>query len=86
MILSFKLLKMESVKVGDVVKFEYSKKQEFLAETKSKDGAMNSYQLLLLASVDALGTISDQKKDISYISLFDGGILPVLTKFLTSVH
>ena len=76
---------MESVKVGDVVKFDYSKKEEFLEETKSKGGAINSYQVLLLASVDALGTISDQKKDVSYISLYDGGILPVLTKFLTLV-
>lgn len=76
---------MDSPQVGDVVKFDYSKKTEFLVETSNLNGERNLYQVLLLASVDEIGTISDQKGDVSYISLNDGGVLPVFTKFLKSV-
>lgn len=70
------------IKVGDRVTFDTDRIEEFKADTKSADKAVQDYRKLVIAGVDQIGTVKEVGFSIVTVSYPDGWELPLPVKYL----
>ena len=73
---------MNSLRIGDVVKFDKTFKEVFIKETTGVDDATTKYQQLVLNGIDEIGVIIDFDGNITNVQFSDGWKLPIPTKYL----
>lgn len=72
----------KEIKVGDKVTFDSDRIEEFKADTKSTDKAVQDYRKLVLAGADQIGIVKEVGLSIVTVSYPDGWELPVPVKYL----
>jgi hypothetical protein len=76
---------MNSLRIGDIVKFNITCKEMFIKETTGADEATTKYQQLILNGIDEMGEIDEFIGNISNVKFSDVWELPIATKYLILV-
>ncbi len=70
------------IRVGDKVTFDNDQIENFVAETNSKEEAIQYYQKIVLGGINQVGVVRELGGNLTTVSYPDGWVLPVPTKYL----